>query len=717
MNQKLYLNLLAIFLSASIFAQPVMQWENALNASNEDDSFCIDHTSDGGAIVCSGSYSAAGGDKTETSIGKDYWVIKFNAEGAIEWQNTLGGALDDQANVCHQTVDGGYIIGGHSNSPHSTDKSENAIGITDYWIIKLNAAGAIVWENTIGGKGQEFLSDIHEISGVGYIVAGTSTSSIGFDKTEAKHSNYPDFWIMQLDASGTIIWQNTIGGTGSEMEPRIVQTIDGGFLVGGYSDSNIGYEKTENCIGNYDYWVVKLDAAGNVEWDNTIGSTNADELNSIIVLPGGGYLLGGVGGAGISGDKTEFDGLSDYWILEINALGSIIWQRTIGGTHTDRLENMITTMDGNILLTGFSFSGISGDKTVPQWNDGDYWVIKIDVNGNILWQEDYGTIAADNIFSAMQSNDGGYWICGFTNAGISGNKSEPAYGSNDIWIVKIAPDNCVAEICNGLDDDCNGLIDDDISISISIATDDETIVCKGESVVLEATHTGTNLQWMKNGVSIAGQIFPTYNVTATGIYNCVSSTACSVATSNEINVTVNPTPKATISAGGPISFCAGGSVLLTATTNIGTNYQWLKNGFSIAGATSSTYTATTAGNYKCRITVAATGCLKESSKIVVSIVCKEGEMNSDQQILIYPNPNNGTFLISATLRPLCALCDKNGTIIEIYNSFGELIYSKQINETDGIINETIDLGNISSGIYFIKLSDGENEMVQKLIIN
>ncbi|MFI5170967.1 MAG: T9SS type A sorting domain-containing protein [Chitinophagales bacterium] len=683
------------------FSQPVMQWENSIGGTNTDAASSIDHTSDGGAIICGDSYSAIGGDKTENSLGDDIWVIKLDSAGNIEWQNTIGGTLSDAGDVCHQTADGGYIVGATSYSGHCADKAENPKGASDYWVIKLNASGDIVWENTIGAKGQEILTDINELPGGGYIVAGTSDSKIGFDKTEDRHGIYPDYWVMQLDATGNIIWQNTIGGMLSEIKPVIVATPDGGFMVGGWSDSNIGFEKTENCIGGFDYWIIKLDASGNVEWDNTMGSTYDDELTSIIPVADGGYLLGGVG---------EFD----YWISKINASGSIIWETIFGGTGYDRLGSMETTNDGNILLCGYSNSGISGNKTVPLINDMDYWVIKMDTSGNSIWQEDYGTVKADYIYSGTQTSDHGYLLCGYTTGGISGNKTEANMGGNDIWIVKLAPDNCTAEICNGIDDDCNGITDDGIVISINITTDDETTICSNSDVLLEATYTGTSVQWQRSGVNVAGQIYPTYAVAASGDYSCVTSTTCSTQTSNVISVTVNPTPKATIAAGGPTSFCAGGSVELTATTNIGTSYQWEKNGFSIGGATSNHYTATTAGNYKCRITVGATGCYKESKKIVVSIVCKEGQDTKDSDFNIFPNPVHNEFTITGSV-------SEDNPLIKIYNPVGQLILSKQLNVENNSVNEIINFSKLSAyknlinGIYLVKITDGNSEHVIKIV--
>ncbi|MFZ1633803.1 MAG: T9SS type A sorting domain-containing protein, partial [Chitinophagales bacterium] len=173
---------------------------------------------------------------------------------------------------------------------------------------------------------------------------------------------------------------------------------------------------------------------------------------------------------------------------------------------------------------------------------------------------------------------------------------------------------------------------------------------------------------------------------------------------------VNKNPNASISAGGPTTFCAGGSVNLTEVAVAGCTYQWYKGASPIAGATALTYTATTSGNYKCRVTKAATGCYKNSNVIAVSVPCKEGDelLTENNNFTIYPNPNNGTFAISDFdfVNQSCQ--------IEIYNAIGQQIYILEIATTQNAIE--VQLSNIASGIYIIKIRSGGNVTEQKLII-
>ncbi len=239
---------------------------------------------------------------------------------------------------------------------------------------------------------------------------------------------------------------------------------------------------------------------------------------------------------------------------------------------------------------------------------------------------------------------------------------------------------------------------------------------------LTATYSGATVQWRKNGTNIAGAISSTYSVTKTGDYTCVTTSPCGTATSSIIHVIVNKNPAASITAGGATTFCAGGSVTLIELPVTGCSYQWYKGASTIAGATSTNYIATTAGNYKCRVTKTASGCFKNSNTIVVTVPCKEGEelLAENNNFTIFPNPNNGTFNLVFNSQFGGASPLEGGprgvTTLEIFNSLGQLIYSKQIHSADGNINETITIDNLSSGIYFVRLSNGNNYSEQKLII-
>jgi hypothetical protein len=301
----------------------------------------------------------------------------FGQAPAIQWQKTIGGNGYDALTCIQQTEDGGYILGGNSDSNISGDKTKNCLGESDYWVMKLDASGNIQWQNTIGGNDVEFLSSLQQTTDGGYILGRWSKSSISGDKIENSLGSY-DYWVVKLYSNGAIQWQNTIGGNDEDLHLSIHQTTDGGFILGGSSRSNVSGDKTKNSNGYIDYWVVKLNANGAIQWQNTIGGSGTDPLFTVQQTNDGGYILGGYSISDISGDKTENSfGLTDYWVVKLNEAGAIQWQNTIGGNRQDNLWSLKQTADGGYILGGSSDSNISGDKTENSKGECDYWVIKL----------------------------------------------------------------------------------------------------------------------------------------------------------------------------------------------------------------------------------------------------------------------------------------------------------------------------------------------------
>ncbi|MBP9882140.1 MAG: hypothetical protein KBF32_01970, partial [Chitinophagales bacterium] len=370
-----------------------IEWQRTLGGSANDELRIIIPTSDGGYIAGGGSASGISATKSESSIGDyDYWVIKFDVDGNTEWENTIGGNSSDILNAIQETP-GGYIIAGTSYSGISVDKTEAGLGLADYWILKLDFDGNIVWQNTIGGSGSDDLLSIGNTSDGGFILGGYSSSPVSGDKSNPPIGplGYADYWLVKLNVSGGIEWQKTIGGNNVDVCYSAEQTVDGGYILGGYSLSGATGLKADPNNGLYDYWVVKTDAAGNIEWQNGLGGKEYDIARKLIETTDGGYLIGGYSNSGITGDKTEaLIGIYDYWVVKLSSAGTIEWQNTIGGTSDEYLFSLKETSDGHFLLGGYSYSGIGGDKIETTEGSADFWIVKLDVSGNIASQEVIG---------------------------------------------------------------------------------------------------------------------------------------------------------------------------------------------------------------------------------------------------------------------------------------------------------------------------------------
>ncbi len=426
---------------SSVFSQdPAIIWQKTIGGSSGDFSTVFEPTSDGGFILGGYSTSNISGEKTENSNGgTDIWIVKIDGSGNIMWQNTIGGSGEDFLISLKQTSDGGYILGAGSDSNISGDKTENSRGDLDYWIIKLNSSGTIVWQKTYGGAQPEFDAYVVETTDGGYFVGGYSDSDVSGDKT-VPTKGQRDYWPLKLDSSGAIVWQKSIGGSLVDRPQAAFQTSDGGFIMGGFSTSGISGNKTESNRGESDYWIVKMDSSGNVTWNKTYGGSDKDLFRNMIQTADGGYLIGGYSKSNISGDKTENShGDYDYWFLKLDSNGNQVWQNTIGGSGIDYLRDIKQLADGTYMIAGYSNSNISGDKTENSNGGYDYWLIRLNASGNILSQNSIGGSADESGPYIHNTNDGNLIMFCSSDSNISGDKSENNRGLDDFWVFKTTP--------------------------------------------------------------------------------------------------------------------------------------------------------------------------------------------------------------------------------------------------------------------------------------
>lgn len=352
-----------------IYAQsaPTIEWERAYGGSDTDSSSMILQTTDGGYIVVGLTYSTNGDVNGEPPGTANYWIVKLDEIGAIQWQKSIGGFGFQNATSIQQTTDGGYVVAGYGHSPL------NPGGSFDYWIVKLNEIGTIEWEKNYGGSNNDEAYSIQQTTDGGYIIAGTS-NSINGDITENQGSF--DYWIVKIDEIGTIEWEKSIGGSGVDRGMSIIQTADGEYIVAGYSDSIDG-DVTGNH-GYFDYWIVKLGENGTIQWQKTLGGGGEDRAMSVIQTTDGGYVLAGETYSW-DGDVNQNNGDYDFWIVKIDEFGMIRWQKTYGGSARDQAKSIQQTTDSGYIVAGNTRS-YDGDVT-GHHGSGDYWVVKLSEEG------------------------------------------------------------------------------------------------------------------------------------------------------------------------------------------------------------------------------------------------------------------------------------------------------------------------------------------------
>lgn len=380
-----------------------------------------------------------------------FLLVKSQTPSLKQWDHRYGGTGAEVLTDIFQDSARNIVLFGISSSDSTGNKSQhnwdpNLLSL-DYWVIKTDSLGNKIWDKRYGGNSDETLGRVlffHDH----YILAGSSSSGISGDKTEPSRGQ-SDFWIVKTDTAGNKIWDHRYGGNKQEGILSIVQTNDNGFLAGGYSNSGINGDKTQNnwdvTLSSTDYWIVKLDSNGNKLWDKRFGGIGTDQLSEII-KDGNGFLLCGWAISGIGGDITQpnwdpFNNTADYWVVKIDASGNKLWEKRFGGDSQDILYHGIKVNDG-FILAGYSTSYISGDKTsfhdtVPFPLGCDYWFVKIDFSGNKIWDKVIGGNLCENDMGTFKIDvDGNILIGGTSYSAASWEKSENNLGEEQTWVLK-----------------------------------------------------------------------------------------------------------------------------------------------------------------------------------------------------------------------------------------------------------------------------------------
>lgn len=301
----------------------ILKWQKTVGAAYTDKLTCLGETSTrylAGGI----SYSDKDGDKGGKNFGSenspDFWVAQINkTNGKVTNSQSYGSTNDDFMTAMFVSASGRRTYVGYSYSGAKGYKTTPQRGVCDYWVCRTDANGKQIWETAYGGQAGDYLTCMATgLKDSGYLFGGYSNSPVNFEKTQP-NLGFSDYWIVRADSLGNKLWDKTIGGDMGDYMQSVAATADGGFLLGGYSNSNVGNNKTEATIGGYDYWIVKVDGAGNQQWDKTYGGTGNDKLTAVKQISANEYILGGTSNSGISGNKTiNSIGGNDIWLVRLS---------------------------------------------------------------------------------------------------------------------------------------------------------------------------------------------------------------------------------------------------------------------------------------------------------------------------------------------------------------------------------------------------------------
>ena len=404
-----------------------------LGGSKNESAQAVTKTSDGGYAILGYTQSNDGDVRNKSNESYDYWLLKFDARNQLQWQKTYGGSDDDRGFDLIQTSDGGFAMLGKSKS-NDLDVSENS-GFDDFWVSKLDSNGSISWEYSYGFAGSDTPNSIIQTRDNGYLLTGVldvSASNGQGDRHAAVRQRHAggDYWAVKLNSSGVREWSNYYGGSFTDTAYDAIQTQDNGYIIIGSSDSND--VDISNSKGGYDFWVVKISNTGSLVWEKTFGGSEIDEARAITSSNDGNYL--------IVGDTRSDDlnisqnaGAADLWLIKITPEGTLLWEKTIGGTNFDVGRSVSKTQDNGFLISGSSRSSDGNLTTNKGLNDA--WVLKIDSGGNIKWHKSIGGSETDFFYDSVELND--QTIVAVGNSNSSNEDINENKGFTDLLILKL----------------------------------------------------------------------------------------------------------------------------------------------------------------------------------------------------------------------------------------------------------------------------------------
>lgn len=394
---------------------PAIEWQKTFDLGVVQS---IQQTTDGGYVFCVDNFK----------------IVKLDPQGELQWQKQYGGLestiYSESPAAIRQTKDGGYIVVGFTTSDDGDVSGHH--GGRDFWVVKLDNSGNLQWQKSLGGSMNDVAMDVQQTSDGGYVVVGYSESNDGdvSDRPDTETST----WVVKLSNAGEMLWEKSFNNYDRTDEPSdwansVQQTTDGGYILAGqsYGRKNLMSQET-TC------WITKLTEDGTLEWGKTLGgSWGEEDAWSIQQTTDNGYIMGGYTYAN-NGDVSGNHGYADYWVVKMNNSGDVEWQKCLGGTGLEMGGRLQQTQDGGYIVVGSAASNNGNVSGYYGGEGGDAWLVKLDAEGKIQWQKCYGGTDEDGARAIQQTSDGGYIMAGYGRS-VDGDVMRRI--PNDCWIVKL----------------------------------------------------------------------------------------------------------------------------------------------------------------------------------------------------------------------------------------------------------------------------------------
>ncbi|MBS4028097.1 MAG: T9SS type A sorting domain-containing protein [Ignavibacteriales bacterium] len=409
MKHSIFYLLLTVLFAATIAnAQTIdTMWTKTFGGSNDDAGFSVQQTTDGGFVIAGTTESFGAG-------GRDVYLVKTDASGTQQWQKTFGGNYIDEGYSFRQTIDGGFVITGATNS--------YGAGSSDVYLIRTNSNGDSLWTKTFGGSGEDIGRSVQQTTDGGFVITG-ATYSYGAGSS--------DIYLIRTNSNGDSLWTKTFGGSNYDVGISVQQITDGGFVIAGGGFSGAGYQ---------DVFLIKTDGDGDMVWTKTFGGIDA---YSVEQTTDGGFVI-----AGTMYDSVFYE---EVYLIKTDANGDILWTKTFGGSDTDEGRCVQQTLDGGFVIAGFTISFGAGIY--------DVYLVKTNSNGDTVWTKTFGGSVIDAGLSVQQSIDGGFVITGYTYS-YGG-------GGSDLYLIKTSPTYYIITSVAGV----NGNISPSGNVNINYGSD------------------------------------------------------------------------------------------------------------------------------------------------------------------------------------------------------------------------------------------------------
>jgi hypothetical protein len=390
-------------------AQEVV-WQKDIKSSTQDFLSQVTTTIDQQYLITGSSIQS---DKLQQASkqnnGYDFHLVKLNQQGEEAWEKYFSGQNHDYLSATVTTQDGGFLLAGTTYSGKGLDKKEDSKGGSDIWLIRINEFGDELWQKTLGSSSDEEARAVIQTTDLGFFVAGNVQNS-------SKGYGSKDVLITKLDKNGKELSQLILGGKGLDEVEKMIPTKDGGALLGIYSRSSevrvSGSEKgsgirdagsvsnvqnsnpvsriaksTDN-FGEGDYWIVKLDKNGKVEWEKNFGGKGDDHIRTL-ALTSTGFIIGGESRSERSGNKTVgIEEGTDLWLISLNERGDEQWQKSYNFKNRDILMGMSVLHSADDKSSkGILLGGYTQAEGRIQTDDETFWMLYLDQNGNEQWRK------------------------------------------------------------------------------------------------------------------------------------------------------------------------------------------------------------------------------------------------------------------------------------------------------------------------------------------